>query len=524
MIRAAALAVMALAAPATAQVATIDAGRVRGVADGPAIAWKGIPFAASPTGANRWRAPQPVARWRGVRDAARYGHDCMQQPFPSDAAPLGATPDEDCLVANVWAPRDARAGAKLPVLVWIYGGGFVNGGSSPAVYSGAGFARDGVVMVSFNYRVGRFGFFAHPALAASGGEQGNFAYMDQLAALRWVRRNVAAFGGDPANVTLVGESAGGQSVLTMLMAPAARGLFARAVVMSGGGRGPATGLREVTADRPGRPSGETIGTGFARKAGISGEGTAALSGLRALPAEKVVDGLSLIQLFRPPPGPPTYAGPMRDGTLVAGTPQQGFEANRQAPVPVMIGSTSADIGFSATRTKDELFAEFGARAADARRLYDPDGTTPLALLGTTIAADRGMTEPARYVAEQVTRAGRRAYLYRFSYVAGSLRRSSPAGAAHATDIPFAFDTVTARYGTALTPQDAAAARTFHARLVAFARSGQPNAANLSHWPAYDPKAGTLADFTQEGDMKVGADPWRERLELFRPAVAAEADR
>jgi para-nitrobenzyl esterase len=185
----------------------------------------------------RWRAPQSVAPWTGVRPATEYAHDCMQEPFPSDAAPLGTPPAEDCLYINVWAP-EKPASASLPVMFWIHGGGFVNGGSSPAVYDGSHFAKRGVIFVSLNHRLGRFGFFAHPALTRESPNEplGNYGYLDQIAALRWVKDNVAAFGGDPGNVTIFGESAGGGSVNTLVVSPLARSLFHKAIVQSGGGR------------------------------------------------------------------------------------------------------------------------------------------------------------------------------------------------------------------------------------------------------------------------------------------------
>jgi para-nitrobenzyl esterase len=210
----------AVAASAPSPVVRIAAGQVRGVTRDGLMIFKGIPYAEPPVGPLRWRPPQPAKPWSGVRPAVDYGHDCMQLPFPGDAAPLRTTPSEDCLYLNVWAP--AQHSKDLPVLVWIYGGGFVNGGSSPAVYSGAAFARQGIVFVSFNYRLGRFGFFAFPALAHEDNLFGNYAFMDQIAALRWVRDNIAAFRGNPHAVTIFGESAGGMSVNFLLTSPRAR--------------------------------------------------------------------------------------------------------------------------------------------------------------------------------------------------------------------------------------------------------------------------------------------------------------
>ena len=499
---------MAAETPAAAPTVTIDTGKLRGEAQGAVVSFKGIPFAQPPVGDLRWRPPQPVAKWQGVRDATSYGADCMQLPFPSDAAPLGMKPAEDCLYLNVWRPAHAP-GRKLPVLVWIYGGGFVNGGSSPAVYDGSPFARDGVIFVSFNYRLGRFGFFAHPALSAEkpGGSLANYAIMDQIAALEWVRRNIVVFGGDPGNVTICGESAGGMSIHILMTSPAAAGLFQKAIVQSGGGR--ASLLR-------GRPlagaanSAEAVGVAFAKQAGIEGTDAQALRNLRALPAQSVVNGLNLASMGAPAAA--TYVGgPVLDGQIMVAEPARLYAEGKAARVPLMLGANSLDIGFMQGKTVDDLLAQFGANADKARAVYQVKSGDDVRKVAFRMGGDQMMGEPARYVARTLTAHGQPVYEYRFSYVAESLRQQSP-GAMHATDIPFAFDTVAARYGKDLTAQDAAAAHSMHAYWVAFATTGKPEVTGQPAWPLYDAKGDRIMDFTNAGPV-AGSDPWQARLDL-----------
>ena len=499
---------MAAETPAAAPTVTIDTGKLRGEAQGAVVSFKGIPFAQPPVGDLRWRPPQPVAKWQGVRDATSYGADCMQLPFPSDAAPLGMKPAEDCLYLNVWRPAHAP-GRKLPVLVWIYGGGFVNGGSSPAVYDGSPFARDGVIFVSFNYRLGRFGFFAHPALSAEkpGGSLANYAIMDQIAALEWVRRNIVVFGGDPGNVTICGESAGGMSIHILMTSPAAAGLFQKAIVQSGGGR---------TSLLRGRPlagaanSAEAVGVAFAKQAGIEGTDAQALRNLRALPAQSVVNGLNLASMGAPAAA--TYVGgPVLDGQIMVAEPARLYAEGKAARVPLMLGANSLDIGFMQGKTVDDLLAQFGANADKARAVYQVKSGDDVRKVAFRMGGDQMMGEPARYVARTLTAHGQPVYEYRFSYVAESLRQQSP-GAMHATDIPFAFDTVAARYGKDLTAQDAAAAHSMHAYWVAFATTGKPEVTGQPAWPLYDAKGDRIMDFTTAGPV-AGSDPWQARLDL-----------
>ena len=498
--------------------ARTEAGEVRGAVQDGVLAFKGLPFAAPPVGPLRWRPPQPAAPWSGVRPALAYGHDCMQKPFPSDAAPLGTEPAEDCLVLNIWRPAEARPG-KLPVMVWIYGGGFVNGGSSPAVYDGSQFARRGVVLVSFNYRLGRFGFFAHPALTAESrdGLLGNYGYMDQIAALQWVKRNIAAFGGDPDNVTVFGESAGGGSVHMLMTSPMARGLFAKAIVESGGGLGGFSQIRRLHGDVPGGPvSAESIGVAFAEANGIEGSGPKALAALRALPAEKVVGGLNMASMGS---AATTYAGPMLDGRVVTESTGQTYLADRQAKVPLLIGANSMDIGFSNAKSMDELLAPYGANRDRARAAYDPQNTGDLKTVGYAMAMDRFMVGPAREIAAGLAKRGQRTYEFRFSYVATSMRSQWP-GAPHATEIPFVFDTVAAKYGKDLTADDEATAQAANAYWVNFARTGNPDGPGLPHWPAYDPRKDEIMDFTPTGP-KGGPDPWKARLDVTNAAASGK---
>ncbi|WP_260923792.1 carboxylesterase/lipase family protein [Novosphingobium sp. 9] len=444
----------------SAPVVKVAEGSLKGTTADGVESWKGIPFAAPPVGPLRWRAPQPAATWQGVRDASAYAHDCMQEPFPGDAAPLGTPPAEDCLYANVWRPVAAKG--KLPVVVWIYGGGFVNGGASPPTYTGARLAKQGVLFFSFNYRLGRFGTFAHPQLTKADPDHGllaNYGTMDQLAALRWVQRNIAAFGGDPANVTIMGESAGGFSVNTLVTSPMTKGLFQRAVVMSGGD---GSTLGDATLS-----GAEQVGVNFASANGIAPDDPQALAKLRALSAEQVTDGLSMMQLFQPKPGPKTFSSPIVDGKLGVDV-KAAYASGAYAHVPVMIGATGADMG----------------------------GNTGFMIKG------------AHDIASELASAGVPVYAYRFSYVAQNL--DAP-GAGHATDIPFFFDTQDLRYGDKTTARDNAMGATISRYLVSFIKTGNPNpsgaaTAHLARWAAMAPGKSDIMTFEPDGTAKSGADP------------------
>lgn len=514
------LAVAALPGCAAApQAVQTVSGALQGVTADGVESFKGIPFAAPPVGDLRWRAPQPAPKWSGVKVADTFGNDCMQTPFGGDAAPLGATPGEDCLVLNVWRPAGMAKGEKLPVVFWIYGGGFVNGGSSPPVYDGSSFAKKGVIMVSANYRLGRFGFFGFPELTKENkdnGLLGNYGYMDQIAALKWVQANIAAFGGDPANVTIFGESAGGGSVHTLMTSSQAKGLFAKAIVQSGGGRGNLMGDRALSKDKPNMPSSETLGVNFAKKNGITGSGPEALAALRKLSAEQINDGLGMMTMGQ---AGQTYGGPMVDGVIVAEAPQAVYESGRQAKVPFMIGADTADIGFGFSPTKEAAFAAFGPLADKAKAAYDPDGTKTIQQVNAEIAMDRMMVEPSRFVASAIAKQGIPAYEFRFGYVADSMKGEWKTGTPHATEIPYVMNTVKAKYGDKLTATDARIADQTNSYWANFAKTGNPNGEGLPNWPKYDAARDELMVFTPEGVPVAKADPWKARLVV----TAAAAD-
>jgi para-nitrobenzyl esterase len=507
----------------------IDSGWVQGVISDEVLSFKGIPYAAPPIGRLRWRSPQPVRRWSGIRQAIQYGNDCMQFPDPSDVAPLGTAPSEDCLVLNVWRPAQIESETKLPVVVWIHGGAFVNGGSSPAIYDGSEFARQGVIFVSFNYRLGRFGFFAHPALRAERESTGspvqrsepiaNYGFMDQLAALRWVQRNSAALGGNPNKVTVMGGSAGGISVMHLLTWQAASSLFHQAIVLSGGGRDYLVNMRKLRDSIHGQPAAEASGLQFARSLGIQRDDAAGLAALRALPASQIAKDLNLSNLVKKLA---TYAGgPIQDGEIVTATPGEILQRGVGAKMPMMIGSTTSDSPAILPSLSNPL-EYFGDAAATAKSIYNPKGAlTPFDLL-LKIGVDISIHEPARFVAKQMTALGQPVWLYRFGYVARS-QRPKISSAPHASELPFLFGTLNARYGAAATPEDETAGQQFRSYIVNFIKIGNPNGSRLPLWTRFNPARSQLLIFTPDDGPVMQVDPWKDRLDLVERVVNSKTE-
>lgn len=495
-------------------------GTVRGLTEGNVEIFKGIPFAAPPVGEFRWRPPQPVQPWQGVRDATNFGPSCAQGGFGRGAGTIAEGSSEDCLYLNIWKPAGAKQGAKLPVMVWIHGGAFVGGSGNT---SGNGFAEKGVILVSINYRLGRLGHFAFPALTAEHPEEpkGSYAFMDQIAALRWVKQNIPAFGGDPQNVTIFGFSAGGVSIHALLTIPSAQGLFHKAIGHSSGGRDGVLTGRPINKENasPYYPvSAETIGINFARKHGIEGTDAAALARLRSLKVEEIVDGG---QENDGQGGPRIYSGPILDGKFVTENPTSAYMSGKFAHVPLMIGNNSAEIGgafVNPSSSKEELFSMFGELKDEAKAAYDPDGDKDFAEVQTRFNTDKVWAEPARFAARAVAAHGDPAYIFLFSYVPSAMKERMRFGPGHGTDISFAFDNLRAPNGATVAPEDKEVARIMNGYWVNFAKTGNPNGQGLPSWPAYSPKTNELLDVQPDGKAVGKPDPTKARLDVIEKAV------
>jgi para-nitrobenzyl esterase len=461
-----ALALPAIAGrPAAPEVVRVDGGQLSGTAAGGVRIFKGIPFAAPPVGDLRWKPPQPVVPWSGVRAADAFSPDCWQVPYPAGSA-YGSEPrpmSEDCLFLNVWTT--ARAGEKRPVMVWIHGGAWTRGAASINAYDGAALARKGVVLVSANYRLGALGFLAHPELTAESPQHasGNYAILDHVAALQWVRRNIAAFGGDPSNVTIFGESAGSWSVNTLQATALARGLFHRAIGESGSVLGRNATLAD--AEKAGSALGKALGA-------------ESLAALRAVPAEK----LAAQQTFR--------TDITVDGWVLTDQVRSIFAKRKHNDVPVLIGSNADELttlsnpaffpqtldGFGKLRD-----AQFPGMAAELDAAYPVRNDSAIAGVLLAIGRDQAFTLGMRTWARVVNAGGRKAFLYQFTHVPPG---PNPRwGAYHAAEILYVFNSVGGRPWAQ--DLDRRLADQLSAYWVNFATRGDPNGNGLPAWPAYD---------------------------------------
>lgn len=460
-----------------------QSGVVQGtVIDGIAT-YKGIPYAQPPVGDLRWRPPKPAVPWSGVWDATEYGNVAFQPEMLEN--PLGSrTPSEDCLTLNIFAPQGARA---LPVMFWIHGGGLFLGSGSDAEYDGVALAQQGIVLVTINYRLGPMGFFAHGELTreAAGSPTANFGYMDQIAALKWVRDNIARFGGDPGKITIFGESAGGTSVNSLMASPVARGLFHGAIAQSAVGR-----VRSMTLQQA-----EAAGEAFAAKAGAKGNDPASL---RALPVEVIYE----VYGSDPSVGMNSGAAPVKDGIIVKEDAVDAFAAGRVVDVPYLTGSTDVELPLPYVpavmqRWLDDLGPE---RRRELIQVYGGEEAFNLHYV-----SDVAFTEPSYYFADaHHTRAP--TFQYRFA-IAASAVADRFNGAPHASDVMYVFgNTKASRWP--LEPNHDGLARTVSAHWVAFAKTGNPNSPSLPTWEQYS--RGKIMTFTNHGPI-YGEDPWHDRI-------------
>ncbi|MCW8808874.1 MAG: carboxylesterase family protein [Rhodanobacter sp.] len=447
--------------------------------------FQGIPYAAPPVGPLRWKPPQPVAHWDGTRLTRRFGPRCMQLPLFSDMVFRSDGMSEDCLYLNVWIPAHAD-GRKLPVLVYFYGGGFVGGDGSEFRYDGASLASRGIVTVTVNYRLGVFGFFALPALAQESPQHaaGNYGLLDQVAALRWVRANIASFGGDPAQVTIAGESAGSIAVSALMTSPLSRHLFARAIGESGALIAPIAPLPLAKMERQGEA--------FAAKAGAG-----SLAALRALPAD------ALLQATR---GQNGDADIDLDGWFLTEPPAVTMAHGEQAQVPLLLGSNSQE-GLYTAILKDRpptpsnyrvaLRQLFGARAERALALYPGGSEAEVKRSATALASAFFIAHTTRRWMDLQHRTGHApVYFYYFDQPRPARRHPAPgelpdAGAVHSGEIEYALGNLDTNRVYAWTAADRQASRTMEGYFARFIQSGNPNGDGLPHWPAVQASEGGL---------------------------------
>lgn len=478
-----ALALLVVSACCAAPLARVAQGVLSGRRIGTVNVFLGVPYAAAPTGADRWRAPQPAPSWQGIRPATRFAPSCTQPLAPQGFGPwtseyvVHGKVSENCLYLNIWAP--AHAARPVPVMVWIPGGAFVSGSGSVPVYNGRYLAAHGIIVVTINYRLGIFGFLTDPALAAEAiGEHeppGNWGLQDMIAALRWVRGNIATFGGNPRAVTVAGQSAGAIAVQELITSPLAAGLFARAIAESG----------LPNSRLPGGPphlaslaSAERAGAAFARAKGAS-----TLAALRALPAAALTPAAA--------PMTSPLIMPSIDGTLLPAAPERRLATGHFIRTPILLGmNADENTGFRPDPTRvgaaawhDYLRKTFGALAPRFARLFPAHSARGRARELRAVRRDLGLAALYQWGRLRLahTRAPIYAYLWRHVEPGPDARRWR---VFHSSEIPYVFGTLGAAPERHFTPVDWAISRRMSRYWINFVKSGNPNGADLPHWPKY----------------------------------------
>jgi len=467
------------AASSAPQVKT-RSGTVEGKDDGKVKAFLGIPYATPPVGDLRWKAPQPLAKWSGVKKATEFGYHCMQGKVFGDMVFHDPGGNEDCLTLNVWVP-DKHADSKLAVMVWIYGGGFVAGTTSESRQDGYNLAQQGVIVVSMNYRLGVFGFLVHPELAKESGHNsaGNYGLLDQLLALKWVHDNVGAFGGDPANVTIFGESAGSFSVSSQMASPLAKGLFQRAIGESGAAfsrSGLSYDAMSVRAEKDAKLVKDKLGA-------------STLAELRAVPADKLLDVFGK-------PGPESFSfGPDIDGYFLPESVPDIFAAGKQNDVALMAGwnhdEGSFEIAFNPQKPTAESFKataqkDFGDKADEFLKLYPTDTDDRVRRSAFDYAGDKFIAVSTWQWMEAQSKTGKQPiYRYRFDMAPFSKNPNAPRlGAYHSAEIEYVFGQLDSKTDVTWSDADRRVSEMMQKYWSNFARTGNPNGPGVPNWPRY----------------------------------------
>ena len=486
----------------------VQGGRVQGVDAGNLTVYRGIPFAAPPVGDLRWRAPKPPAKWEGVRQAVEFGPPCVQGMRPPGAG-QGPETSEDCLYLNVWTPAKSTHD-RIPVLVWIYGGGFNMGATSEPNYSGEKLAHKGVVLVSIAYRVGQFGFLAHPDLSSESPNHvsGNYGLLDMIAGLQWVRKNIDAFGGDPHHVTIFGESAGGIAVSMLCSSPLAKGLFQGAISQSGGSFGPPRPTTFPGENLKRLADAERSGEAYVKTAGVS-----SIAELRKLPVDKLQTagrGMGL-------------AWPIIDGWVIPDDQYKLYEAKRYNDTPILVGYNSDEgASFSPPKTPEEYIAAAKARYgpfADKLIAAYPPGSETVAKTARDLTRDAAFGWQTWIWARLEAQTGKSKVFYYYfdqhpEYPADSPRAGY--GSPHGADVPYVFQHLNTPNRQA-TESDLAISEAMATYWTNFAKRGDPSGEGVPEWPAFSDAKPVVMYFAQT--PHTGPVPSAESLKVLNAYFA-----
>lgn len=515
--------------------AKIETGSLQGTIEYNMNAFKGIPYAAPPVGDLRWRPPQPAASWSGIRDASQFGDSCPQPYLKNLSVDLALPGNEDCLKLNVFAPQ--KPGKDLPVMVWIHGGGLLVDGAKDSQFQPIGLVKNDVIVVTFDYRLGSLGFFASEELIAEakakGESVGNYGTMDQIAVLKWVKRNIAAFGGNPNNVTIFGESAGGRSVNWLMVSESARGLFHKAISQSAE-QSPLRGISEV---RYGKPPQTEISANYMKTLGVS-----SLKELRALPVQKLV--LTAAQFESG-----GFGGASIDGQIIPGDPMTLFAAGKQAKVPFIIGTNSWDSSLLAPSQPpiSDVLKMFNLDPTMVEKLYG--NLKDKCILSSDILGDIVFRASTKFLADSMNGIAP-GYAYYFDYLTKKIRPAYP-GTPHTFDVTYVFGSyplmpqapqtvessanrcaiiekanadmkksIWAKYWFPITDKNDSEDKTISEKMsaswTAFAKTGNPNVEGQDNWPIYNLKDDVMRHYSENSQTITGM--LKERVNYQMPSL------